>query len=126
MVCIGMGSKSLNFLDKFDLKYKKLSVIVDKNFLAEVAKRKVHTFISTGMSTYENIAEAVEIFKKIIVATYAVSVYPLNVKDVNLETIKGLKQEFNCNVGYSGHENGIMVSIGAIMYGISSLEAYNT
>ena len=123
--------KSLNFLDKFDLKYQKIAsaMIVDKNFLAEVAKRKVHTFISTGMSTYENIAEAVEIFKKnncSFELMHCVSVYPLNVKDVNLETIKGLKQEFNCNVGYSGHENGIMVSIGAIMYGISSLERHIT
>ena len=46
--------KSLNFLDKFDLKYQKIAsaMIVDKNFLTEVASCKVHTFISTCMSTY--------------------------------------------------------------------------
>jgi N-acetylneuraminate synthase len=124
-------TKSLNFLDKFNLKYQKIAsaMIVDKNFLAEVAQRKAHTFISTGMSTYQNIADAVEIFKQnncSFELMHCVSIYPLKVKDVNLETIKGLKKEFNCNVGYSGHENGMMVSVGALMYGISSLERHIT
>ena len=39
-------------------------MIVDEKFLDEVAKRKKHTFISTGMSSEENIEKAVEIFRK--------------------------------------------------------------
>ena len=56
---------SLEFLDQYDLKYHKVAsaMIVDKKFLIEIAKRKKHTFISTGMSTLENISDAVEIFR---------------------------------------------------------------
>jgi sialic acid synthase SpsE len=42
-------------------------MIVDHDFLNQVAKRQIHTFISTGMSTKEDIEECCKIFKKIIV-----------------------------------------------------------
>ena len=60
---------SLDFLYQFDLKSNKIAsaMIVDYNFLNQVALRKKHTFISTGMSTVENIKNAVNIFKKMIV-----------------------------------------------------------
>ena len=56
--------ESLNFLDKFDCQYNKIAsaMIVDKVFLNEVSKRKKHTFISTGMSTKNDIDDAVQIF----------------------------------------------------------------
>ena len=59
---------SLKFLDQYNLKYNKIAsaMIVDKTFLKEVMNRKKHTFISTGMSTYENIENAVDIFKQSI------------------------------------------------------------
>ena len=59
-------SNSLNFLDKYNLKFNKVAsaMIVDNNFLHEVANKQKHTFISTGMSTLENIVNAVEIFKE--------------------------------------------------------------
>jgi len=55
---------SLKFLDKYNLKYNKIpsAMIIDKNMLNEVALRKKHTFISTGMSTLSDIDTAVEIF----------------------------------------------------------------
>ena len=56
---------SLNFLKKYNLKYNKIAsaMIVDKNSLKSVASLGKHTFISTGMSTKENIDEAVKIFR---------------------------------------------------------------
>ena len=58
-------SNSLKFLDQYNLKYNKVAsaMIVDKNFLKEIAERKKHTFISTGMSSVEDIDNAVKIFK---------------------------------------------------------------
>ena len=44
---------------------------------------------------------------------HCVSTYPMKTSDANLVTINSLKKEFNCNVGYSGHENGIAISIAA-------------
>ncbi len=123
--------KSLNFLDQYKLKYNKIAsaMIVDHKFLTEVAKRKIYTFISTGMSTKENIDEAVNIFKKnncSFELMHCISTYPMKVEDANLATINALKDEYKCDVGYSGHENGVAVSLAALMLGISSLERHIT
>ena len=122
---------SLNFLDNYDLKFHKIAsaMIVDSNFLTEVAKRKKHTFISTGMSTLENIDNAVRIFRKndcSFELMHCVSTYPMKVEDANLLTINALKKKYNCNVGYSGHENGVAVSLAAFSLDISSLERHIT
>ena len=123
--------KSLEFLENYNLKYHKIAsaMIVDQKFLEEVAKKKKHTFISTGMSTKENIDNAVNVFKKnncSFELMHCVSTYPMKVEDANLITINQLKKEYNCDVGYSGHENGIVVSIAAVVLGISSLERHIT
>jgi len=123
--------KSLEFLDNYNLKFNKIAsaMIVDHKFLNEVAKKNKHTFISTGMSTKEDIDNAVSIFKKnncSFELMHCVSTYPMKVEDANLITINQLKNEYNCNVGYSGHENGVVVSLVAIMLGITSLERHIT
>ena len=122
---------SLEFLKKFNLNYNKIAsaMIVDKNFLKEVAKQKKHTFIATGMSSLENIESAVKIFtenKCSFELMHCVSTYPMNPSDANLKTIRALKEKFNCKVGYSGHENGIAVSLAASFFGLSSLERHIT
>jgi N-acetylneuraminate synthase len=122
---------SLKFLEQYNLKYNKIAsaMIVDKSFLEAVAKQKIYTFISTGMSTEKNIDDAVEIFKKNkceFELMHCVSTYPTKVTDVNLLTINALKRKYDCNVGYSGHENGVAISVGAFLLGISSLERHIT
>ena len=122
---------SLAFLDKFNLKFHKIAsaMIVDLNFLNEVSKRGKYTFISTGMSTKQNIENAVNIFKKNncpFELMHCVSTYPMKEKDANLLTINALKKMFKCDVGYSGHEVGLAVSLAASMMGISSLERHIT
>lgn len=123
--------ESLKFLENYNLKYHKIAsaMIVDHKFLNEVAKTKIHTFISTGMSTKQDIDNAVNIFRKnncSFELMHCVSTYPMKVEDANLVTINTLKDEYNCNVGYSGHENGVVVSLAALMLGISSLERHIT
>ena len=122
---------SLDFLEKYNLKYNKIAsaMIVDHNFLKEVAKKNKHTFISTGMSTKEDIDAAVMIFKKnncSFELMHCVSTYPMKTEDANLLTIQQLKKEYNCNVGYSGHENGVVISLAAALLGITSLERHIT
>ena len=123
--------KSLKFLDKYNLPFNKIAsaMIVDKEFLAEVAKRKKYTFISTGMSLTKDIDQAVDIFRKKncpFELMHCVSTYPMRVKDANLITIESLKKRYNCNVGYSGHETGLAVSYAALNFGITSLERHIT
>ena len=123
--------KSLEFLDNYNLNYHKIAsaMIVDHNFLNHVAQRKKHTFISTGMSKKDDIDNAVDIFKKnncSFELMHCISTYPMKPEDANLSTINELKKVYQCDIGYSGHENGIAVSLAALMMGISSLERHIT
>ena len=122
---------SLNFLDDFNLKYNKVAsaLITHKSFLKELAKRKKYTFISTGMSNYTHIDDAVEIFKSEncpFEIMHCVSTYPCPEEILNLSIIPKLKKRYNCKVGYSGHESGVIPSVVAATYGISSLERHIT
>ena len=123
--------KSQEFLRQFNLKYNKIAstMIVYIDFLKEVASEKKHTFISTGMSELEDIDRAVEIFREAgcpFELMHCVSTYPMHDEDANLNCIKNLRERYNCNVGYSGHEVGLAVSYGAAALGISSLERHIT
>jgi len=122
---------SLKFLDKYNLNYQKVAsaMIVDQKLLKEMSQRKIHTFISTGMSSKKNIDDAVKIFKNNSCSyelMHCVSTYPMSPEDANLLTIDELKNIYQCNVGYSGHENGVVISLAALMMGISSLERHVT
>ena len=122
---------SLIFLDNYDLKYHKIAsaMIVDENFLNEVAKRKKYTFISTGMSTADDITKAVNIFKQHdceFELMHCNSTYPMKTENANLLTILELMKIYKCKVGYSGHESGLSVSFRAATLGITSLERHIT
>lgn len=123
--------QSLEFLDQFKLKFHKIAsaMIVDDNLLNQVAERGLHTFISTGMSNKEDIDKAVKVFTNkncSFELMHCVSTYPMKPEDANLNTINALKKQYSCDVGYSGHENGVAVSLAAFSLGISSLERHIT
>lgn len=122
---------SQKFLQEFNCKYNKVAsaMIVYKELLEEIAGEGKHTFISTGMTTYEDIQTAVDIFNKnncSFELMHTVSTYPMKDEDANLNMIKTLKEKFDCNVGYSGHEVGLAISFAAAALGISSLERHIT
>ena len=122
---------SQQYLRKFNCKYNKIAsaMLVSRPFLREVASEKKHTFISTGMSTLEDIESAVEIFRKNdcpFELMHTVSTYPMPDSDANLMCIPMLKKKFNCDVGYSGHETGLSISYAAVALGASSIERHIT
>ena len=57
---------------------------------------------------------------------HTVSTYPMNHNDANLNMINSLKNTFKCNVGYSGHEDNIEISLAAAAIGVSSIERHLT
>ena len=123
--------ESQKFLRQFNLKYNKIAspMIVYEDLLREVASEKRHTFISTGMSDFKHIDRAVEIFKKANCSfelMHCVSTYPMIDEDANLNCIKVLREHYQCDVGYSGHEVGLAVSYAAAAMGITSLERHIT
>jgi N-acetylneuraminate synthase len=122
---------SQKFLRQFDAKYNKVAsaMIVYTDLLKEIASERRHTFISTGMSTYDDIQTAIDIFKGAscpFELMHTVSTYPMKDEHANLNVIKTLQERFGCDVGYSGHEAGLAISYAAAAMGISSLERHIT
>jgi len=123
--------ESQDFLNQFNMKYNKIAsaMIVYKDLLKKVASEGRHTFISTGMTTEEDITKAVEMFRSAncpFTLMHCVSTYPMVDEDANLNAIKTLREKYNCDVGYSGHEVGLAVSYGAAALGITALERHIT
>jgi N-acetylneuraminate synthase len=123
--------ESQKFLRQFDCKYNKIAsaMIVYEDLLKEVVSEKKHTFISTGMTEFEQIDRAVEIFRKAgcpFELMHCVSTYPMDDEDANLNCIKTLRDRYQCDVGYSGHEVGLAISYAAAALGITSLERHIT
>ncbi len=122
---------SQKFLKQFNLNYNKIAsaMIVNLDLLKDVASEGKYTFISTGMSTLEDIKKAIKIFKEAncpFELMHCVSTYPMKDTDANLNTINTLRNTFDCNVGYSGHETGLALSYAAAALGITSLERHIT
>ena len=122
---------SQKFLQQFDCKYNKVAsaMIVYDELLKMIADEGKHTFISTGMTTYNDIQNAVDIFRKAkcpFELMHTVSTYPMKDENANLKMINTLRDKFKCNVGYSGHEVGLAVSYAATAFDITSLERHIT
>jgi N-acetylneuraminate synthase len=119
------------FLQQYHLKYNKIAsaMLTNDELLHEVAGEGKYTFIATGMSTYEEIDHAVDIFRKHdcpFELMHCNSTYPMPKEDANLRLIPALRERYGCKVGYSGHEGGRIVSTSAVALGATSLERHIT
>ncbi len=123
--------ESQKFLRQYELEYNKVAsaMITDRSLLEFIAEERKHTFISTGMSSIEQIDNAVKIFKDkncSFELMHCISTYPMPPEQANLKTISFLRDKYNCNIGYSGHETGVAVSVAAAAMGITSIERHIT
>ena len=123
---------SQDFLKKFNLKYNKVASAMLTNIplLKKIAEEKKHSFVSTGMSTMEQIHNAVKIFQENncpFELQHSNSSYPMKPEEANLKCIQTLKNEFDCSVGYSGHESmGYLICVSAVLLGATSIERHIT
>jgi N-acetylneuraminate synthase len=116
---------------RFKFKFNKVAsaMITNIKLLELISKEKKPTLISTGMCDYSDIKKAVNIFKKNnckFILMHCVSTYPCKDEDLNLSMIKKLKEDFKCDVGYSGHENSVSPTILAYCLGASYIERHIT
>lgn len=124
-------TESQLFIRQYDLKYNKVAsaMLTNMELLQMIAEERKYTFIATGMSNYEEIDKAVEVFKKYkcpYELLHCNSTYPMKNEDANLRVITSLIERYNVNVGYSGHETGRIVSLAAVAIGASSIERHIT
>jgi N-acetylneuraminate synthase len=122
---------SQEFLRTFNLKYNKIAsaMITHLDLIEAVADEGRPTFISTGMSTYDDIDTAVRIFNKKtcpFILMHTVSEYPAPESALNLACIHSLRSRYECPVGYSGHEVTMFPSVMATMMGAVAVERHIT
>ena len=120
---------SLEFLMQYDIPWIKIpsAMITNEELMKASAATGKKVIFSTGMSTYEEIDQAVEWLKgNEVLMLHCNSTYPAPLKDLNLKCIQTLKEKYNCEVGYSGHEFRLGTSVAAIYLGATCVERHIT
>jgi len=102
------------------------ALITDLDLLKACRDWYKRVIISTGMSTEEEIEEAVAVGNPDIVM-HCRSTYPALARELNLDYITWLRDKYTGRtIGYSGHEMGILPSILAVMCGARWIERHVT
>jgi N-acetylneuraminate synthase len=110
--------KSVDFLESFDIPVYKIASasLTDFGLLNRVKKVGRPVILSTGMSTMNQIEQAVAILDSSnLILMHTVSTYPAKDEQLNLSAIQTLKNRFpEIPIGYSGHEVGLLPSVIAV------------
>lgn len=125
---------SIKELAKLEMKYFKIpsGEITNLPYLKHVAKLAKNVILSTGMSKMYEVKEAIKILNdnglknEQLTLLHATTEYPTKMKDVNLYAMLRMKDEFNIDIGYSDHTNGIEVPIAAVALGAKIIEKHFT
>ncbi|MBT6008607.1 MAG: N-acetylneuraminate synthase [Rhodobacterales bacterium] len=125
---------SINLLNELDLKIFKIpsGEITNLPYLRHIGSLAKQVILSTGMSTLQEVGDALTILvdagtkKENITVLHANTMYPTPMEDVNLNAMQTMRQEFNVAVGYSDHTLGIEVDIAAVTMGASIIEKHFT
>ena len=128
--CWDVGSQIQ--MRKFKTKYNKVAsaMLLHTKLLETIAEEGKYTFISTGMSTMNEISNAVKIFRNHdcpFELMHSHSAYPMPPHEANLKMIQTLGKKFKCKVGYSGHEiSAYSICLAAVLLGATSIERHIT
>jgi N-acetylneuraminate synthase len=123
---------SLTFLDRYPLDFHKVASAMTTNvdFVTEVARRGKPTYVSTGMCTWPEIDQVVDIFDRLgcpLTLMHTVSTYPADPSHLNLKMIHTLRDRYpGIPVGYSGHESSVSPTIVAVALGAVAVERHIT
>ena len=121
---------SVDFIEQFNPPvYKAASAsLTDWNLLKKMKSTRKPLMISTGMSTQEEISEAVHtIGTDNLLIAHSTSAYPCALEELNLNMIHSLKNQFPENpIGYSGHETGLATTVAAAVLGANFIERHFT
>lgn len=122
---------SVRFLDALQDMWKIPSgEITNYPYLVEIAKTGKEIILSTGMSTLNEVWEAVNVLRQNgagkITLLHCTTEYPAPMRDVNLKAMETLKESFGCEVGYSDHTPGIEIAVAAAAMGAAVIEKHFT
>lgn len=124
--------ESVDFLSSLGMLRWKIpsGEITNLPYLMKVGKLKQQVIMSTGMSTVDEVADAVDVLRRSgttdIILLHCTTEYPTPFEVVNLSAMKTLAETFNLPIGYSDHTVGITVPIAAAALGAVVIEKHFT
>ena len=130
-LCTPFSKKAVDILDGFGVDAFKIGSgeVSNSPFIEYVARKKKTIILSSGLSTLEEITEAVNIIKKQNVPCallHCTWENPVNYEDLNLGFIPKLREFFDIPIGLSDHTPEIFSAIAAVPYGVSIIEKHYT
>jgi|TARA_E500000331_G_scaffold347433_1_gene387634 N-acetylneuraminate synthase len=122
---------SLDFLLQYDIPFLKIpsAMITNEELMRASAKSGKEVIFSTGMSTLEETDQAVEWMREEeadFSLLHCNSTYPAPLEDLNLRCIETLRERYNCEVGYSGHEFRLGTTVASVYLGATIIERHIT
>jgi len=130
-LCTPWDLDSLAILEKYGMQVYKIASadLTNTELLKAVIDTGKPIICSTGMSTEEEIRQAIDLFNKScsqFILLHCNSTYPTPYRDVNLKYLSHLKSLTGGVVGYSGHERGYLVPVLAVALGAKIIEKHFT
>ncbi|MCA9248779.1 MAG: N-acetylneuraminate synthase family protein [Planctomycetales bacterium] len=120
---------SVDFLEQFSpVCYKIASASVTDDALLERHHATGRPIIlSSGMSTMDEVRHAASLLDPDnLMLTHCTSTYPCPPEELNLRMIETLHRDFDCPIGYSGHEVGLQTTLAAAVLGATIIERHIT
>jgi N-acetylneuraminate synthase len=121
--------EALVFMEQFDLPCYKIpsAILTDHALLKQFKDTARPLILSTGMSSMEQIREAVALLGAAnLLIAHSTSAYPCALEELNLRMIATLREEFDCPIGYSGHEVGLATTAASVALGANHVERHIT
>ena len=122
--------EAVEFMERFDPPCSKAASasLTDHDLLRAMRATGRPLILSTGMSTLEEIDEAVTVAgREDLLLAHSTSSYPCPPGDLNLRMLDTLARRFpECPVGYSGHETGLAPTWAAVALGACHVERHIT
>ncbi len=121
--------ESVGLMEEFDPPAYKIASasLTDADLLRRLKSTGRTLVLSTGMSSMAQIKAAVELLgEENLLITHCTSTYPGSLGELNLRVIDTLRRDFDCPVGYSGHEVGLAPTVAAAVLGACLVERHIT
>lgn len=123
---------SVDFLNEINMLNWKIpsGEITNLPYLIKIAKLEKPLILSTGMSSMNDIENALKVLsqfnKSAVTVLHCTTEYPTPYDEVNLNAMTAIKDEFGVKVGYSDHTQGIEVPVAAVALGATVIEKHFT
>jgi pseudaminic acid synthase len=123
---------AVDFLETLHVPFYKIASFENTHhpLLRKVARTGKPVIMSTGVASFDDIAESVEVLKtagcKEIILLKCTSTYPATPENTNLLTIPHMRERWQCEIGLSDHTMGIGVALAAVGMGVRIIEKHFT